>query len=181
MKDIKRLFLSHELSSKLKQLGYNETTLYYWFPNMDDTFSLLHRDHYVGRNTTPLHTLVEDGFFGNTIPAPTYQEAIDWFREKMRVRIDIQSKTSGKTGYSLWMWDSETVCWIHVYYREQITTDDVVDELGKVTKKGKFVDEAIVEGYSFLSVMDYYDACERAIVESVSIAKLLLEGKTVLV
>lgn len=173
MKNIERMFLNHEFSSILNKLGYKNDTFYYWFPNPNinvKTFSLVRRDYYVGHETLPLHSFVNEGVFTKTIPAPTFQEAIDWLREIMRVRVDIQSKTSGKTGYNLWMWDTDRVCWVHVYYREP-----KIDELtGKVK-----VDGAIVEGSTFVSVMDYYEACEMAIIESLKIVGLLVDGKKI--
>lgn len=165
---MKRLFLSYELSSIMNGLGYKDDTLYYWFPNPNlntNTFGLVHRDYTVNKHSLPLYALVNDGVFTKTIPAPTYQEAIDWLRENMRIRIDVQTKTSGKSGYNLFMWDKERVCWVHVYYRE--------------SKDGNISDGAIVEGSSFLSVMDYYDAFELAMIEALKIAGLLIDGKTI--
>jgi hypothetical protein len=74
---MKKEFVPHELALRMKQLGFDEPCLSYY---EGESFS-----HHLATITSG------DDYI---IPAPLYQQAFRWFREKYKVRFFIQSGMS---------------------------------------------------------------------------------------
>ena len=81
MNTIETLFVPYELAVKLKQLGFDEPCFGYW--NIDPYLP------------NPTFNLVKPFDHEWCIPAPLYQQAFRWFREKYNILATIYSNASG--------------------------------------------------------------------------------------
>lgn len=87
--NMKHLFVPYELAKALKELGFDEYCLTYWFN--DNVEWLLYPE------TQPISGLSLKGFKNsfkrikdsNSVTAPTHQQVVDWFREKYDFHIII--------------------------------------------------------------------------------------------
>ena len=81
-------FVPYELADKLKNLGFDETCFGYW--NIDPYLP------------NPTFNLVKPFDHEWCIPAPLYQQAFRWFREKYRLVIQyIPSELDNSEGQSI--------------------------------------------------------------------------------
>lgn len=74
---MEKLFVSYEIAKTLKEIEYIDECLgFYYFDGSFKKWILEIKDN-------------SDGYV-TMIPAPLYQQVIDWFREKHKIYIDIQ-------------------------------------------------------------------------------------------
>lgn len=94
----KHKFLPYGLALRLKNIGFKEKTLFYWFPDpnvaIGKNFFILYKEDNPGRRGEPnVEHLVISGYFQNTICAPLWQEAIDWLESEHGIFITFQDDT----------------------------------------------------------------------------------------
>ena len=105
----KILFVNYEQSLALKELGFNEPCISYYFSDSifndaaeeDDTLHPGDPRFYSDTNTS-LSAYTKDELKYNSVSAPLYQQAFRWFREKHELDSVIvpNGDSSGKTnGY----------------------------------------------------------------------------------
>ena len=87
MNTIETLFVPYELAVKLKQLGFDEPCFGYW--NIDPYLP------------NPTFNLVKPFDHEWCIPAPLYQQAFRWFREKYNLKSWIEEYTKNKYIYEI--------------------------------------------------------------------------------
>lgn len=91
MKKFEHLFVPKELADKLKGFGYNEDSLYYWFPDVNhklgDKFGLVHKDTCIGAEFKSVEQMTKDGLYTNTVAAPLLEEVCDWFLKRHDIYI----------------------------------------------------------------------------------------------
>ena len=79
-------FIPYEQALALKELGFDEESLYCYFPNpnykMGEKFDLVETTRILPSQIKNIGKLIKDGSFENTILAPLYQQIFRWFREK---------------------------------------------------------------------------------------------------
>ena len=109
-------FIPYTLALKLKELGFNLPTMFFWFPdfekkqlpqslveyNDNQTFHLEYGKNYIGINEKDVETLHNEGLFQLTIPAPLWQQAFEWLRDKydyLYLITDTQVSASDTIGY----------------------------------------------------------------------------------
>ena len=80
---MERQFVTYEIAKQLKELGFDECCLAVYFK---DKFQLVK-----GFNINNVDLYVADEFGG--ILAPVWQQAIDWFREKYNIYINVEPVT----------------------------------------------------------------------------------------
>lgn len=79
---MKHLFVSYEIAKELKEKGFDEECLYYYYGG-NELFSFIENDK-------PLWMNHNNSTFNTCCSAPLYQQVIDWLREKhnMNVYVD---------------------------------------------------------------------------------------------
>lgn len=88
--EIQKQFVSHEIAVRLKTLGFNEPCLG-WFPNSNT------KKVEFTPNVLWVHS---EG--GSNIPAPIFEQVINWLDEKHKIRISLgTAKTSGKYRFDI--------------------------------------------------------------------------------
>lgn len=109
-------FVSYPIALKLKELGFDYDTIFFWFPDFnkkqqpqalaeykdDQTFYLEYGKNYIGISKKNVETLYKEGLFQLTIPAPLWQQAFEWLREKynyMYAIDDIEVSSGDTVGY----------------------------------------------------------------------------------
>lgn len=101
---MKNEFVPYELSKVLKELGFEEDAIFFWFPNWDDkeNFHLEYGKTYSGRDFHNIETNVKNGNFQLAIRAPLWQQAFRWFKDKHHILgvVDFD-ETEGKFYYFL--------------------------------------------------------------------------------
>lgn len=92
-------FVTYEIALKLKEKGFDEECIMYYFPNpnkkLGEEFVLVYGKDCIGRDYTPLRDHVKSGLFHNTIAAPLWQQVIDWFRTKNELSLEIYHTSFG--------------------------------------------------------------------------------------
>ena len=89
---MKHLFVPYELAVKLKEKGFDENCFGFYTENLKLCSANLNN---INR---------ADKFY---ISAPLYQQVIDWFREKHKIWLDIESAYSWVDSRK----NTEYVCW----------------------------------------------------------------------
>ena len=122
---MKNEFVTYEQALALKELGFDEPCLGYW-----------NRDPYLPK---PTFNLVKSFDHEWCIPAPLYQQAFRWFREKYKLHSYIYSDYSWNISGGIWDlngykdlrydWDSEP----YATYEEAESA--CLDKLIEIAKK----------------------------------------------
>ncbi len=93
----KHKFAPHELAKRLRDMGAKFATLFFWFPdpNVDigKKFHLVYGKDVPGHDGKTYEELVTTGYFHHTIPAPLWQEIIDWLYADHGIFITFQDDT----------------------------------------------------------------------------------------
>lgn len=76
-------FVSYEQGLALKELGFDESCVMYWRPEMDGSMHLWHHDDAYFWDATGSNN--SDNAKWVTCTAPLYQQAFRWFREKYKL------------------------------------------------------------------------------------------------
>ena len=90
-------FIPYNLALELKELGFDEPCFGYW--NIDPQLK------------TPAFNMVKPFEHDWCLPAPLYQQAFRWFREKYNWQHSIDptaDQHSHQLGYNYWIWNSKT-------------------------------------------------------------------------
>lgn len=106
---MKHLFVSYEIAKLLKDKGFDEECLYYYFPTGivgETIYKLLSKEHEVDLDGTSIDKGYKLGLFQLTVPAPLYQQVIDWFREKHGLHI--WAEPMGDINPELYTWYIES-------------------------------------------------------------------------
>lgn len=78
---MKHLFVPYAIALLLKEKGFNEPCLTYWFTtNHDTTPQLREKDIMDLKGWT-------NGYLDSNTIAPLYQQVVDWFREKHEIEV----------------------------------------------------------------------------------------------
>lgn len=83
---MKHLFVPYELALKLKEKGFNEPCLTYYYP--DKELSDVFRGGVLNSKCADVH-----------VAAPTHQQAVDWFREKHGLHIEVWFDSTQTDGF----------------------------------------------------------------------------------
>jgi hypothetical protein len=77
---MKKEFVPYEMAKELKELGFDEDCMFYWYPNHNDTenFHLEYGKTCMGADHRNIETMVKEGYFQLAIKAPLRQQAFDW-------------------------------------------------------------------------------------------------------
>jgi hypothetical protein len=97
-------FVSYEIALKLKELGFDEPCLTYYY---EVTSNL--RTH-IGVDIGNAWTYAGNKKLGITL-APLYQQVFKWFREQFNWQSSIEAtkdQLDHELGYNYWIWNSET-------------------------------------------------------------------------
>lgn len=76
---MKHLFVSYEIAKLLKEKGFDENCLYYYY--VDNELSSMNED---GK---PLWMNHNNSIFSTCYSAPLKQQVIDWFRDKHKTQL----------------------------------------------------------------------------------------------
>lgn len=88
---MKHLFVNYELALLAKEKGFNELCLTYYGISSKTLFPIGAR---VYQNSV-LYSDPEN----STVTAPLYQQLVDWFRDKHKLHIGIDTMAFGYVGY----------------------------------------------------------------------------------
>lgn len=84
-------FIPYEQALEIEKLGYNENDcILFWYCHVDGHALLL--DHPIND-----HTYMPEKWY--KIPAPLYQQAFRWFRDKHNIKISIDYKSTDEICY----------------------------------------------------------------------------------
>ena len=78
---MKEQFVTYEIALKLKELGFDEEC----FGRYEGTDYYLEK--WNGVKLEPTHTTSQNTFSWQLASAPLWQQVIDWFREKHKIRV----------------------------------------------------------------------------------------------
>ena len=78
---MKKQFVTYEIALKLKELGFDEEC----FGRYEGTDYYLEK--WNGVKLEPTHTTSQNTFSWQLASAPLWQQVIDWFREKHKIRV----------------------------------------------------------------------------------------------
>lgn len=84
---IKKLFVRAQWAKAMANLGFNEACVAYYASDDDDGDGV---DVYL-----PEKPIFNSDLEGGAFTAPTYQQAVDWFKEKHKIEILIINAASG--------------------------------------------------------------------------------------
>lgn len=90
---MKHLFVSYELGLILKEKGFNEPCIGYWW----DKEWLENNDNKV-KEVFNFCIASKHNELPSRVSAPLYQQVVDWFREKHNLHIEINSMGFGYVG-----------------------------------------------------------------------------------
>ena len=85
---MKEQFVTYEIALKLKNLGFNEFCMGFFYSEHIDELS----DISLGTTTKVVEEMVNRF---NCIKAPLWQQVIDWFREQYELSLELDASSNG--------------------------------------------------------------------------------------
>ena len=83
---MKKEFVTYEIALKLKELGFDEECLGFWYVSQINNSCIeLRYGMCIFKSTS-----IELSKYPKNVLAPLYQQVVDWFREKHNIHIEIE-------------------------------------------------------------------------------------------
>lgn len=94
---MQKQFCSYDIALKLKELGFMEDCLFVY-----NSYKVL--KHIISGTNPEIDDYISFNKYDNRLPAPLWQQCIEWFREKHNIVIEIWYDNTQEDGFP-WMYE----------------------------------------------------------------------------